>query len=108
MVDDNKPANVKDEKPADTAKADAMVDVNGDPQHWLVKPLTIKLLWVFGIALLAYVTWLGTTVHPHSKFGIEGTLGFYSWYGFATCFAMVIFAKLLGLILSRKDTYYDK
>lgn len=85
-----------------------LLDVNGAPQHWLVKPVTIKLLWVCGIALLAFVTWLGTTVHPHSKFGIEGSLGFYSWYGFVTCFAMVIFAKALGLVLSKKDTYYDK
>ncbi|HEY9079961.1 hypothetical protein [Magnetovibrio sp.] len=96
-------------KPAET-KTDKtpLLDVNGEPMHWLVRPTTIKLLWLGGIALLAFVTWLGTTVHPHVKFGIEGTLGFYSWYGFATCVAMVIFAKLLGVGLSKKDTYYDK
>ena len=76
--------------------------------HWLVRPKTIKLLWVGGIVLLIMVTALGFTVHPHSKFGIEGTLGFFSWYGFITCVAMVLFAKfILGKILMRKDTYYD-
>jgi len=85
-----------------------LLDINGEPMHWLVRPTTIKLLWIGGLALLGFVTWLGTTVHPHATFGIEGTLGFYSWYGFATCVAMVIFAKLLGLGLSKKDTYYDK
>lgn len=76
--------------------------------HWLVRPKTIKGLWVGGIALLALVTWLGTTVHPHTKFGIEGSLTFYSWYGFITCVGMVVFAKfILGLMLTRKDTYYD-
>jgi len=90
------------------AKKAPLLDINGEPMHWLVRPTTIKLLWLGGIALLAFVTWLGTTVHPHATFGIEGTLGFYSWYGFATCVAMVIFAKLLGLGLSKKDTYYDK
>jgi len=76
--------------------------------HWLVRPKTIKGLWVGGIALLALVTWLGTTVHPHTKFGIEGTPTFYSWYGFVTCVGMVLFAKfVLGLVLTRKDTYYD-
>jgi len=76
--------------------------------HWLVRPKTIKGLWVGGIALLALVTWLGTTVHPHTKFGIEGTPTFYSWYGFVTCVGMVVFAKfVLGLVLTRKDTYYD-
>ena len=76
--------------------------------HWLVRPKTIKGLWAGGIALLALVTWLGTTVHPHTKFGIEGTPTFYSWYGFITCVGMVLFAKfVLGLVLTRKDTYYD-
>ena len=76
--------------------------------HWLVRPMTIKLLWVGGIALLALVTWLGTTVHPHTKFGIEGGVAFYSWFGFITCVGMVVFAKyVLGLVLTRKDTYYD-
>jgi len=91
-----------------TAQKAPLLDVNGAPMHWLVRPATIKLLGLGGIALLAFGTWLGTTVHPHATFGIEGTLGFYSWYGFATCVAMVIFAKLLGLGLSKKDTYYDK
>ncbi|MCW8915980.1 MAG: hypothetical protein OQK24_09020 [Magnetovibrio sp.] len=100
--------------PTETPKQEApekdapLLDVNGQPQHWLVKPGTIKLMWVLGLALLGFVTWLGTTVHPHAQFGIEASLGFYSWYGFITCVAMVIFAKLLGLFLSKKDTYYDQ
>jgi hypothetical protein len=76
--------------------------------HWLVRPKTIKGLWIGGILLLLIVTGLGTTVHPHSKFGLEGTLTFYSWYGFFTCVAMVLFAKFfVGILLTRKDTYYD-
>lgn len=76
--------------------------------HWLVRPNTIKGLWAGGIVLLLIVTGLGTTVHPHAKFGIEGTLTFYSWYGFMTCVGMVLFAKfIVGIFLSRKDTYYD-
>ena len=79
-----------------------------EQMHWLVRPKTIKGLWIGGIVLLAFVTWLGTTVHPHAKFGIEGTVTFYSWYGFVTCVGMVLFAKfIVGKLLSRKDTYYD-
>ena len=85
-----------------------LLDINGQPLHWLVRPVTIKLLWVGGIALLVFVTWLGTTVHPHAKFSFEASLGFYSWYGFATCVVMVVFAKLLGVLLNKKDTYYDQ
>lgn len=110
MTDDKKPntQDVKKDEPVKADKKGPLLDVNGEPQHWLVKPTTIKLLWVGGIALLAFVTWLGTTVHPHATFGIEGTLAFNSWYGFVTCLGMVVFAKLLGLVLSKKDTYYDE
>jgi hypothetical protein len=76
-------------------------------QHWLVRPTTIRLLWWIGGAVLAGVTIAGTggVIHPH--FGIDGTFGFYSWYGFVTCVAMVVVAKVLGVVLKRKDTYYD-
>ncbi len=109
MSDTPKPETPTQEAPKKEVPQKApLLDVNGQPQHWLVKPGTIKLMWVLGIVLLGFVTWLGTTVHPHSKFGIEGTIAFYSWYGFITCVAMVIFAKFLGLFLSKKDTYYDQ
>lgn len=104
------PKPEKSQAPQDMPKPpkSPLLDVNGAPLHWLVRPNTIKLLWLGGIVLLAFVTWLGTTVHPHEKFGMEGSLGFYSWYGFATCVAMVVFAKLLGFVLNKKDTYYDQ
>jgi len=76
--------------------------------HWLVRPKTIKGLWIGGILSLVVLTALSLTVHPHATFGIEATPAFYSWYGFLTCVAMVIFAKfVLAKMLSRKDTYYD-
>ncbi len=74
--------------------------------HWLVRPKTIKKLWIGGIALLVVMV-LGTLAHPHVYFGIEGTLGFFAWYGFITCVIMVIGAKVLGLIIKRGDDYYD-
>ena len=76
--------------------------------HWLVRPKTIKGLWVGGIALLALTVYAGTTIHPHAYFGIDGTFAFNAWYGFATCVAMVVGAKILGFVLKRKDTYYDR
>ncbi|MEK9673804.1 MAG: hypothetical protein VW268_15090 [Rhodospirillaceae bacterium] len=79
---------------------------HGD-KHWLVQPDTIRKLWIGGIALLIVVTLFDIWVHKHVHFGIEGSFGFYSWYGFATCAAMVAIAKGLGFILKREDTYYD-
>ena len=79
----------------------------GEPVHWLVRPRTIRGLWVgFGLILAALV--LGDfLVHGHPGFGIDGAFGFYAWYGLGTCVAMVLFAKALGLVLKRPDTYYD-
>lgn len=76
--------------------------------HWLVRPATIKKLWIGGVASLLALTGLSLTVHPHATFGIEATPAFYSWYGLITCVAMVVFAKyVLGIVLTRKDTYYE-
>jgi len=77
--------------------------------HWLVRPTTIKMLWIGGVVSLLVLTALSLTVHPHATFDIEATPAFYSWYGFVTCVAMVMFAKyVLGAVLTRKDTYYEE
>ena len=76
-------------------------------KHWLVRPATIRKLWIVFIVTLAGVTLLDLTLKPYPYFGIDGTFGFYAWYGFLTCAAMVVGAKALGLFLKRKDSYYD-
>lgn len=75
--------------------------------HWLVRPVTIRLLWVLFLLILAGIVLLDLVVVHHPHFGIDGTLGFGAWYGFAACVALVLFAKLLGVLLKRRDTYYD-
>ena len=46
-------------------------------------------------------------IDHHATFGIDGTIGFYAWYGFVSCVVLVVGAKGLGVLLKRKDTYYD-
>jgi hypothetical protein len=46
-------------------------------------------------------------IHHHAWFGLDGTFGFGAWFGFVSCIAMVAFAKALGAVLKRRDTYYD-
>ena len=75
--------------------------------HWLVRPKTIRKLWIGGIALLAIIVAMGSFAHPHVYFGIEGTFGFFAWYGLVTCVVMVIGSKLLGMALKRGENYYD-
>lgn len=80
-----------------------------EPQekHWLVRPGTIRMLWRGGFVVLGLLVLGDLLVYVHPAFGIDGTFGFYAWYGLLTCVAMVLFAKALGLFLKRRDTYYD-
>lgn len=75
--------------------------------HWLRRPETIKKLWRWGIGSLAAIALLDLVVHGHAYFGIDGSFGFYSWFGLLSCLAMVILAKLLGIFLKQGDDYYD-
>lgn len=77
-------------------------------KHWLVHPETIKKLWIGGCAILALtvVGQLLVELHPHFEF--EGWFAFNAVFGFLSCVAMVLFAKVLGNLLKRKDSYYDE
>jgi hypothetical protein len=79
-----------------------------DHDHWLVHPKTIRALWIVGALVLAGLVALDLIVKHKPHFGIDGTFGFGAWFGFAACVAMVLFAKALGALLKRPDTYYDR
>lgn len=78
-----------------------------DADHWLVRDDTIRMLWRGGIAGLMLLVALDLIVQHHPHFGIDGTFGFGAWYGFLSCVALIVFAKGLGHLLKRPDTYYD-
>ena len=82
-----------------------MTDPNND--DWLTRPATIRLLWVGFIIVLIVLVALDLIVAHHPHFGIDGTFGFGAWFGFLSCVALVGFAKALGALLKRPDTYYD-
>ena len=83
---------------------------NGDDNgadHWLVRPDTIRKLWIVFITTLILLVLADLFVEHHPHFGIDGTFGFGAWYGFASCVVLVLGAKTLGFFLKRPDTYYD-
>jgi uncharacterized membrane protein YhdT len=82
-------------------------ELSTEEKHWLVRPNTTRWLWRGGLTLLALLVCADFFVHAHPYFEIDGTFGFFSWFGLVTCIAMVLFAKVLALILKRKDSYYD-
>lgn len=75
--------------------------------HWLVRESTIRLLWIVFVIVLAMTVLVDLFVEHHPYFGLDGSFGFGAWFGFVSCAAMIAFAKLLGAILKRRDTYYD-
>jgi hypothetical protein len=76
-------------------------------QHWLRRPETIRKLWIVFAVVLAATVAAGFAVERHALFGLDGIVGFNAWYGFLACAAMVIGARLIGLLLKRPDSYYD-
>ncbi|MEX1147637.1 MAG: hypothetical protein WEB93_04560, partial [Sphingomonadales bacterium] len=57
--------------------------------HWLVRPGTIRILWIVFILVLAgtVAAQFAFSLKPH--FGIDGWLGFAAIFGFLACAAMV-------------------
>lgn len=76
-------------------------------EHWLARPRTIRWLWIAFLALLAASVLAQSFLPVEGHFGIDATLGFNAWYGFATCAAMIVVARLLGWVLKRSDRYYQ-
>ncbi len=76
-------------------------------KHWLVRPRTIRILWIAFAAILAALVVAGGFVRGHGYFTIDGIFAFNAWYGFLTCVAMVAAAKVLGVFIKRQDSYYD-
>ena len=76
-------------------------------KHWLVRPGTIRILWIAFAAILAALVVAGVFVRGYAYFTIDGIFAFNAWYGFLTCVAMVVAAKVLGVFIKRQDSYYD-
>ncbi len=75
--------------------------------HWLARPATIRMLWVVFVTILAATVLADLFIDHDGEFGIDGTIGFYAWYGFLSCVVLVLGSRLLGLFLKRRDDYYD-
>jgi len=76
-------------------------------QNWFYRETSIKKIRNIAIVILVLtiLSEVFITLHPHFK--IEGLFAFHAVFGFIACVGMVIFAKLLGFLIKRKDDYYD-
>lgn len=74
--------------------------------HWLVRPSTIRKLWIGSSVVLTLIVLAQTVIYVKGYFGFDAWFGFGAIYGFASCLIMVLVAKLLGLLLKRPQDYY--
>jgi Na+/phosphate symporter len=77
-------------------------------QNWFYKKTSIKKLWIGAIVILVLTVLAEIVIALHPNFEVEALFGFHALFGFVTCIVMVVFAKLLGFLIKRKDDYYDQ
>ncbi|MEE4281806.1 MAG: hypothetical protein V2I41_07675 [Pseudomonadales bacterium] len=75
--------------------------------HWLVRPATIRKLWIVFSIVLALTVISQFFIKIKGYFGIDGWFGFGAVYGLLACVLMVVVAKVLGAVLKRREDYYD-
>ena len=77
-------------------------------KHWVLKKDNIKKLWILLYILLVFLIVIQFIFPIYGHFVIEGWLAFAAWFGFLSCVVMVVVAKILGFLVKREDSYYEK
>lgn len=76
--------------------------------RWLDRPENVKRLWRGFLIVLAALVLVEFAVVLHPHFAVDAVFAFHAWYGFVACAVLILMAKLLGLVLKRPDTYYER
>ncbi|GJM09200.1 MAG: hypothetical protein DHS20C11_14760 [Lysobacteraceae bacterium] len=75
--------------------------------HFLTRPNTIKWLWIIFSLVLAGLVALQLLIPIKGRFALEQGFAFAAWFGFGSCVAMVLLARVLGWWLKRSEDYYQ-
>jgi hypothetical protein len=65
------------------------------------------VIWKAFIAVLALTVAAQLFVQAHPHFAVERLFAWNALYGFLACAALIVVAKALGLLVKRRDDYYD-
>ena len=65
------------------------------------------MIWKTFIAVLALTVAAQFLVESHPHFAPERLFAWNALYGFLACALLILLAKALGLLLKRRDDYYD-
>lgn len=79
-----------------------------EDDHWLVRPATIRKLWIGFSVVLALTVFAQFVIKVKGYFGVDGWFGFGAVFGLLSCVLMVLVAKALGGVLKRPEDYYDE
>lgn len=83
------------------------MNTSPDNDYWLVRPKTIRWLWIGFSVVLVLTVLAQLVIKVKGYFGMDGWFGFGAAFGFLVCIAMVLVAKILGRFLKRDENYYD-
>jgi len=64
-------------------------------------------MWKIFIAVLAATVAAQLFIESHPHFAVERLFAWNALYGFLACGALILVARALGLLLKRRDDYYD-
>jgi uncharacterized membrane protein len=77
--------------------------------HWLDDKKNVDKIWYALIGLCAISVIGDFFYHKHVKYTVEDLIpGMYGWFGLASCIALVLCAKILRVIVKRREDYYDE
>lgn len=76
-----------------------------DPDH---APFPGKLLGGGLVALAVASLAADLFIDHHGKFGVDGTIGFYAWFGALSAVVFAAGAWVLGAVLGRPGDPYDR
>ena len=79
-----------------------------DKTYWLDDPHNVDRLVRAFYAVCAVLLAIDVFVPKHGPYAIEHWFGFYGWFGFVACVALVLIAKQLRRVLMRPEDYYDR
>jgi Na+/melibiose symporter-like transporter len=67
----------------------------------------MRRAWAIFVAVLALTVAAEAFVQHHAAFPVERLFGWNALYGFLACAVLILVAKAIGLVLKRRDDYYD-
>ncbi|MCB1501959.1 MAG: hypothetical protein KDK07_19605 [Bauldia sp.] len=67
-----------------------------------------RAVWIVFVVIAAATLAVDLLIDHHGKFGVDGSIGFYAWYGLLVAIALTILSRLLGALLARPEDYYDR